>query len=125
MPSSRYKANSRYISIEAYPFALPCGERIEGERIDASVVDIKTERIRCPAVDIKKRTGDPSPLESSPEGETDRCVLESDGRLCPNFRLEKIDFCLVFCTATGGPPQALVPVSALPDHGLGLLHFSL
>ena len=63
------------------PFALPCGERIEGERIDASVVDIKTERIRCPAVDIKKRTGDPSPLESSPEGETDRCVLESDGRL--------------------------------------------
>ena len=22
-------------------------------------------------------------------------------------------------------PQALVPVSALPDHGLGLLHFSL
>ena len=81
MPSSRYKANSRYVSIEAYPFALPCGERIEGERIDASVVDIKTERIRCPAVDIKKRTGDPSPLESSPEGETDRCVLESDGRL--------------------------------------------
>ena len=33
--SSRYKANSRYVSIEAYPFALPCGERIEGERIDA------------------------------------------------------------------------------------------
>ena len=42
-----------------------------------SVVDIKTERIRCPAVDTKKRTGDPSPLESSPEGETDRCVLKS------------------------------------------------
>ena len=79
--SGRYIANRRYVSIEAYPFALPWGERIEGERIDAAVVDIKTERIRCPAVDIKKRTGDPSPLESSPEGETDRCVLESDGRL--------------------------------------------
>ena len=35
MLRSRYKANSRYVSIEAYPFALPCGERIEGERIDA------------------------------------------------------------------------------------------
>ena len=81
MIRSRYKANSRYVSSEAYPFALPCGERIEGKRIDASVVDIKTERIRCPAADIKKRTGDPSPLESSPEGKTDRCVLESDGRL--------------------------------------------
>ena len=34
MLRSRYKANSRYVSIEAYPFALPCGERIEGERID-------------------------------------------------------------------------------------------
>ena len=32
---NRYKANSRHVSIEAYPFALPCGERIEGERIDA------------------------------------------------------------------------------------------
>ena len=32
---SRYKANSRHVSIEAYPFALPCGERIQGERIDA------------------------------------------------------------------------------------------
>ena len=31
MLRSRYKANSRYVSIEAYPFALPCGERIEGE----------------------------------------------------------------------------------------------
>ena len=62
MIRGRYKANSRYVSIEAYPFALPCGERIEGERIDASVVDIKTERIRCPAVDIK-RTVDMSPLK--------------------------------------------------------------
>ena len=26
---------SSYVTIEAYPFALPCGERIEGERIDA------------------------------------------------------------------------------------------
>ena len=31
MLHSRYKANSRYVSIEAYPFALPCGERIEDE----------------------------------------------------------------------------------------------
>ena len=33
--SGRYIANSRYVSIEAYPFALLCGEWIEGERIDA------------------------------------------------------------------------------------------
>ena len=89
MPSSRYKANSRYVSIEAYPFALPCGERIEGERIDA-------------------------------------CSRAVSARwYSSKFRLEKNDFCLVSCTATGRPPQALVPVSALPDHGLGLLHFSL
>ena len=25
---SRYKANSRHVSIEVYPFAFPCGERI-------------------------------------------------------------------------------------------------
>ena len=24
----KYKANSRHVSIEAYPFAFPCGERI-------------------------------------------------------------------------------------------------
>ena len=89
MLSSRYKANSRYVSIEAYPFALPCGERIEGEMIDA-----------CSRA-------------------ASACWYS------PNFRLEKIDFCLVSCTATGGPPQALVPVGALPDHGLGLLRFSL
>ena len=41
MLSSRYKngkdpmPSSSYVSIEAYPFALPRGERIEGERIDA------------------------------------------------------------------------------------------
>ena len=41
MLSSRYKngkdpmPSSSYVSIEAYPFALPCGERIEGEWIDA------------------------------------------------------------------------------------------
>ena len=35
MLRSRYKANSRYVSIEAYPFVLPCGERNEGEHIDA------------------------------------------------------------------------------------------
>ena len=78
-----------YVSIEAYPFALPCDERIEGERID---------------------------------------VCSRAASACwyiPNFRLEKIDFCLVSCTATGEPPQALVPVGALPDHGLGLLRFSL
>ena len=127
MIRSRYKANSRYVSIEAYPFALPCGERIEGERIDASVVDIKTERIRCPAVDIKKRTGDPSPLESSSKAKRIGACSRAMGDCwySPNFRLEKIDFCLVSCTAPGGPPQALVPVSTLPDHGLGLLHFSL
>ena len=86
-------------------------------------------------VDIK-RTVDMSPLKrirlrshatSEFEGERiDACSRAA--RACwysPNFRLEKIDFCLVSCTATGGPPQALVPVSALPDHGLGLLHFSL
>ena len=78
-----------YVSIEAYPFALPCGERIEGERIDA-----------CSRA-------------------ASACWY------IPNFRLEKIDFCLVSCTATGEPPQALVPVGALPDHGLGLLRFSL
>ena len=88
MLSSRYKANSRYVSIEAYPFAFPCGERIECERIDA-------------------------------------CSRAAACWYSPIFRLEKIDFCLVSCTATRGPPQALVPVSALPDHGLGLLHFSL
>ena len=32
MLCSRYKANSRYVSIEAYPFALPCGERIKANR---------------------------------------------------------------------------------------------
>ena len=89
MLRSRYKANSRYVSIEAYPFALPCGERIEDERIDA-----------CSRA-------------------ASACWYS------PNFRLEKIDFCLVSCTATGGPPQALAPVGALPDHGLGLLRFSL
>ena len=89
MLRSRYKANSRYVSIEAYPFVLPCGERIEGKKIDA---------------------------------------CSRAARACwysPNFRLEKIDFCLVSCTATGGPPQALAPVGTLPDHGLSLLHFSL
>ena len=35
MLRSIYKVNSRYFSIEAYPFALPCGERIEGEWIGA------------------------------------------------------------------------------------------
>ena len=35
----------------------------------------------------------------------------------PNFRLEKNDFCLVSCTATGGPPQALVSVGALSATG--------
>ena len=95
MLSSRYKngkdpmPSSSYVSIEAYPFALACGERIEGERIDA-----------CSRA-------------------ASACWYS------PNFRLEKIDFCLVSCTATGGPPKALVPVSALPDHGLGLLRFSL
>ena len=66
MIRSRYKANRRYVSIEAYPFALPCGERIEGERIDASVVDIKTERIRCPAVDIKKTNRRSVPIGKLP-----------------------------------------------------------
>ena len=89
MLRSRYKANSRYVSIEAYPFALPCGERIEGERID-----------ECSSA-------------------ASACWYSL------NFRLEKIDFCLVSCTATGGPPQALAPVGALPDHGLDLLRFSL
>ena len=77
MLRSRYKANSRYVSIEAYPFALPCGEQIEGERIDA-----------CSRA-------------------ASACWYS------PNFRLEKNDFCLVSCTATGGPPQALAPVGAL------------
>ena len=85
MLSSRYKngkdpmPSSSYVSIEAYPLALPCGERIEGERIDA-----------C-------------------SGAVSACWYSL------NFRLEKIDFCLVSCT----------PVGALPDHGLGLLRFSL
>ena len=42
------------------PFALPCGERIEGERIDASVVDIKTNRRSVPIGKLllkAKRTG--------------------------------------------------------------------
>ena len=30
-PAVDIKTDSRYVSIEAYPFALPCGERIEGE----------------------------------------------------------------------------------------------
>ena len=64
--SGRYIANSRYVSIEAYPFALPCGEWIEGERIDAcskmnvrwSIVDINSsshagEQIDASVVDIK------------------------------------------------------------------------
>ena len=34
-PAVDIKTDSRYVSIEAYPFALPCGERIEGEYIDA------------------------------------------------------------------------------------------
>ena len=69
MLRSRYKANSRYVSIEAYPFALPCGERIEGERIDA-----------C-----------------------SRAVSACWYSL--NFRLEKIDFCLVSCTPLEGSPK--------------------
>ena len=49
-----------------------------------------------PSSRYKKRTGDLSPLESSPEGETDRCVLKS-GVLAAG--------CLVrlSCTAPSGP----------------------
>ena len=44
-----------------------------------------------------------------------------------SMRAQKLSkrFCLVSCAADGGPPQALAPVGALPDHGLGLLRFSL
>ena len=88
-----------------------------------SVVDIKRSVDMFPLKRIRLR----SHAASEFEGERiDACSRAA--RACwfsPNFRLEKIDFCLVSCTATGGPPQALVPVSALPDHGLGLLHFSL
>ena len=63
------KTDSRYVSIEAYPFVFPCGERIEGERIDA-----------C-----------------------SRAV--SAWLYSLNFRLEKIDLCLVSCTPLEGPPK--------------------
>ena len=75
-----------------------------------------------------KRTVDMSPLKrirlrshaaSEFEGERiDACSRAA--RACwysPNFRLEKSIFVLSL-VLPGGPPQALVPVGALSDHGL-------
>ena len=49
-----------------------------------------------PSSRYKKRTGDLSPLENSPEGETDRCVLKS-GVLAAGCRVR------LSCTAPSGP----------------------
>ena len=89
---SRYKANSRYVSIEARNDNLQFSSSFIARGADASAFQscprdptirsrYKNGKDPMPSSRYKKRTGDPSPLESSPEGETDRCVLESDGRL--------------------------------------------
>ena len=131
---SRYKANSRYVSIEARNESLQFSSSFIARGAGASAFQ------SCPSDPmIRSRYKANSryvSIEAYPfvlpcgeriEGERiDAC--SGAARACcysSNFRLEKIDFCLVSCAATGGPPQALVPVSALPDHGLGLLHFSL
>ena len=78
MLRSRYKANRRYVSIEAYPFALPCGERIEGEKIDACS-RAASECWYSPNFRPEKKSID--------------CVSASG-------------FCLVSCAADGGPSSS-------------------
>ena len=93
----------------------------------SSVVAFQIARvIRCSVVDMK-RTVDMSPLKrirlrslAASELKANRSMRARERRanvgIAQISGSKKNDFCLVSCTATGGPPQALAPVGALPDH---------